>query len=369
MSPPLSAPTPSLRPDSCPTPFSQRVQHPQYTPLCSPDSVNASRSTEYDAWIEQSRRDVSNIVAGADPRLLVVVGPCSMDDPDTALSYAHELRRFQDEFADELLLCMRTYFEKPRTTVGWKGWFSDPYADGSHDVEHGVRTGIELLRQLTEMGLATATELLDPLFVPFVAPWLSWAAVGARTAESQVHRQTVSTLPFAVGFKNGTDGSIDIALAAMQSAAVSHTFPSVCGAGRLQLVHSTGNAACHVVLRGGASGPNFDELSVARVHQKAREMNANHLQVMIDCSHGNSSKDYRNQPRVLREVARQVALGGPVSGVMLESYLIAGNQPVTPRGARRLGQSMTDGCIDLPTTRDALTELARAVRRRARSAA
>lgn len=315
-------------------------------------------------FVRSARAEVANIVQGQDPRLLVVVGPCSIDDPMTALTYAQALCEVQRHTADSLLICMRTYFEKPRTTVGWKGWFSDPHVDGSNDVEHGLRTGVELLQTLSQLGLPCAVELLDPLFVPYVSDWVSWAAVGARTTESQVHRQLVSSLPFAVGFKNSTDGSVDVAVDAMLAASEAHHFPALCTEGRLQLVHSHGNPATHVVLRGGAKGPNSDAASVASAHASLVARGARNPHVMIDCSHANSQKDYRNQPRVALDVAQQIAAGAPIVGVMLESYLVAGKQAALPAAQRVLGQSLTDGCIDVATTVDVLHSLANAVRTR-----
>jgi 3-deoxy-7-phosphoheptulonate synthase len=246
--------------------------------------------------------------------------------------------------------------------VGWKGWFSDPHIDGSNDVEYGLRSGVELLQRLSMMGIPCAVELLDPLFVPYVSDWVSWAAVGARTTESQVHRQLVSSLALPVGFKNSTDGSVDVAVDAMFAAQGSHHFPSICPDGRLQLVTSEGNAATHVVLRGGAKGPNSDAESVSAAHASLVARGARNPRVMIDCSHANSQKDYRNQPRVAHDVAAQVAAGGPILGVMLESYLVEGKQAAVPLTERVRGQSVTDGCIDVKATIDVLHELARAVR-------
>ncbi len=314
--------------------------------------------------VEKARAQVRDIVAGEDSRLLVVVGPCSIDDPTSALAYAEYLSALQKDMEDALLICMRTYFEKPRTTVGWKGWFSDPHVDGSNDVEYGLRTGVELLQRLSTMGLPCAVELLDPLFVPYVGEWVSWAAVGARTTESQVHRQLVSSLTLPVGFKNSTDGSVEVAVDAMFAAQGSHHFPSVCPDGRLQLVTSDGNPSTHVVLRGGAKGPNSDAASVRMAHESLVARGARNPRVMIDCSHANSQKDYRNQPRVAREVASQVAEGGPILGVMLESYLLEGKQAAVPLSERTRGQSLTDGCIDMKTTAEVLHVLAHAVRAR-----
>jgi 3-deoxy-7-phosphoheptulonate synthase len=314
--------------------------------------------------VERARAQVRDIVTGHDSRLLVVVGPCSIDDPFSALAYAECLEALQKETEDALFLCMRTYFEKPRTTVGWKGWFSDPHVDGSNDVEYGLRSGVELLQRLSTMGIPCAVELLDPLFVPYVSDWVSWAAVGARTTESQVHRQLVSSLALPVGFKNSTDGSVDVAVDAMFAAQGSHHFPSICPDGRLQLVTSEGNAATHVVLRGGAKGPNSDAESVSAAQASLVARGARNPRVMIDCSHANSQKDYRNQARVAHDVAAQVAAGGPILGVMLESYLVEGKQAAVPLTARVRGQSLTDGCIDVKVTVDVLRELARAVRAR-----
>ncbi len=358
--------SPSIAIDGAPT--HQRL-HPTRSPgivaqRLTPPSGISSEGRGDPRVVERSRARVRDIVAGVDSRLLVVVGPCSIDDPTSALHYAEALSALQKETEHELFICMRTYFEKPRTTVGWKGWFSDPHVDGSNDVEYGLRSGVDLLQRLSAMGMPCAVELLDPLFVPFVGEWVSWAAVGARTTESQVHRQLVSSLALPVGFKNSTDGSVEVAVDAMLSARESHHFPSMCPDGRLQLVTSAGNASTHVVLRGGAKGPNSDRESVRAAHESLLSRGASNPRLMIDCSHANSQKDYRNQPRVAAEVAAQVAEGGPILGVMLESYLVAGKQAATPLAQRVRGQSLTDGCIDVATTADVLRDLARAVRAR-----
>jgi 3-deoxy-7-phosphoheptulonate synthase len=340
-------------------------QHRRSTRLTAPAQMHAETRGNPD-FVARARAAIRDIVQADDARLLVVVGPCSIDDPATALAYAEALAEVQRQTADSLLVCMRTYFEKPRTTVGWKGWFSDPHVDGSNDVEYGLRTGLELLKKLSSRGMPCAVELLDPLFAPYVSDWVSWAAVGARTTESQVHRQLVSSLPFAVGFKNSTDGSVDVAVDAMLAASDVHHFPALCAHGHLQLIHSPGNAATHVVLRGGAKGPNSDAASVAKAHASLVARSARNQRVMIDCSHANSQKDYRNQPHVALDVARQVATGAPILGIMLESYLVAGKQAAAPLSKRVLGQSLTDGCIDVPTTVEVLHALAEAVPTRRR---
>lgn len=337
------------------------VQHARR--LTPPSGFTSDARGDYRA-VETARAQIRDIVAGNDPRLLVVVGPCSIDDPTSALAYAECLSALQRETEDALVICMRTYFEKPRTTVGWKGWFSDPHVDGSNDVEYGLRTGVELLQRLSTMGIPCAVELLDPLFVPYVEPWVSWAAVGARTTESQIHRQLVSSLELPVGFKNSTDGSVDVAVDAMFAARSSHLFPTICADGRLQLLTSDGNPSTHVVLRGGAKGPNSDADSVKSAHEALKSRGARNPRVMIDCSHANSQKDYRNQPRVANDVAVQVEAGGPILGVMLESYLVEGKQAAVPLSQRVRGQSLTDGCIDVKTTLDVLRTLAKAARKR-----
>lgn len=331
--------------------------------LTPPSGISAEARGDL-RTVARARDQVRDIISGEDDRLLVVVGPCSIDDPTSALAYAECLSALQKETDDALFLCMRTYFEKPRTTVGWKGWFSDPHVDGSNDVEYGLRSGVELLQQLSAMGMPCAVELLDPLFVPYVGEWISWAAVGARTTESQVHRQLVSSLPIPVGFKNSTDGSVDVAVDAMLAAQERHHFPSICPDGRLQLVTSNGNAATHVVLRGGARGPNSDAASVGQAHRALTARGARNPRIMVDCSHANSQKDYRNQPRVAEEVALQIAQGGPILGVMLESYLVEGKQTAAPLPNRVRGQSLTDGCIDVKATSHVLRALAKAVRGR-----
>ncbi len=337
-------------------------------PVAPPAELRLQGPAGNPDFVSRSRDAVRALTSGQDPRLLVIVGPCSIDDPETALEYARRLARIRTETDDALLICMRTYFEKPRTTVGWKGLFSDPHVDGSHDVEHGLKLGLDLLRELSTLGVPCASELLEPLFVPYVKDWLSWGAVGARTTESQIHRQLVSTLPFAVGFKNSTDGSVAVAVDAMRASETSHHFPSVCENGRLQIVESEGNPHTHVVLRGGKDGPNFEACSVATVQQLLASQRAATSRVMIDCSHDNCGKDYRRQPLVARDVAQQIARGGPILGVMLESYLVGGKQAPCPRSERRLGQSLTDGCLSFEDTEAVLGDLAASVRAAGRCA-
>jgi 3-deoxy-7-phosphoheptulonate synthase len=293
--------------------------------------------------------------------MLAIVGPCSIHDRASALDYAVRLRALQSELGDSVLLVMRAYFEKPRTSLGWKGYLYDPKLDGSDDLELGLFEARRLLVELAELGVPTATELLDPLIAPYLADTLSWAAIGARTTESQIHRQVASNLPLPVGFKNGTDGSLEAALNAVVASSAPHSMLGVDGDGRLSVVRSQGNPAAHVVLRGGRSGPNYD---AASVNAAVRSMRAAGLApaVVVDCSHGNSEKNPERQPFVARTVIEQVAAGAEgLAGIMLESHLVRGRQEVTARPLT-YGQSVTDACIDFDTTADVLRELSRGVR-------
>ncbi len=314
--------------------------------------------------VDAQRRAITDLLAGREGRLLVIVGPCSVDEPRAALEYAAFIREMQQQ-CPSLLLCMRTYFEKPRTTVGWKGLIYDPSLDGSHDIAGGVRVARELLLSVAHLGVPTATELLDPALFAYLEDLISWAAVGARTTESQVHRQAASALHLPVGFKNGTDGSFSVAVEAMKSAAAPHVFPAVSLAGQLELRRSSGNPDTHLILRGGTRGPNYEPSHVRAAADALRAANLDPRRLMVDCSHGNSNKDYRQQPQVAASVAAQLRAGAPLLGVMLESYLVDGRQSLEPGRHRRYGQSITDGCIGLGATREVLLNLADAAASRA----
>jgi len=287
---------------------------------------------------------------------IAIVGPCSIHCETAALEYAERLLSLQTRLADRVQLVMRAYFEKPRTTVGWKGFLYDPDLDGSDDLPRGIARARKLLVELSELGVPLATEILDPLTAPYFDDCLSWVAIGARTSESQIHRQLASNLPCPVGFKNGTDGSILAAAQAIQSAAAPHVHLGIDDEGRIALLRSTGNATCHLVLRGGSNGPNF---SAAHVSQAAHELRSLGVrpQLLIDCSHQNSGKDHRRQPEVARQVMLQLGQSHvDVMGLMIESHLHSGRQEV--HAPRAYGVSVTDGCIDFATTEQLLLDLA-----------
>jgi 3-deoxy-7-phosphoheptulonate synthase len=312
--------------------------------------------------IARYRSEAIDLVRGASDRLLCVVGPCSIHDREAAFEYAERLQPIAERYAGELLVAMRVYLEKPRSSVGWKGLISDPHLDGSCDVAHGLALGREIVAGVAERGLPVATELLDGNLSSYFCDAVSWAAIGARTTESQPHRELASSLPFPVGFKNGTDGRIDGALGGIVSAAQPHRRLAPDEHGRLQLLSSPGNAHCHITLRGGEGGPNYDARFVAAASDAARRA-GRAGRVLVDCSHGNSNKNHDNQPLVSADVAAQVAAGGRnVLGVMIESHLVAGRQALALGAAGlRYGQSITDACVDLPRSEQMLDELARAV--------
>jgi 3-deoxy-7-phosphoheptulonate synthase len=319
---------------------------------------------EQAARVASARAEIGEILLGKNDRLLVVVGPCSVHDTGAALEYARRLRAAADRHKADLLVAMRTYFEKPRTTVGWKGLINDPDLDGSFAINRGLRVARSFLRDVVALGLPTATEFLDPITPQFVADLVSWGAIGARTTESQVHRELASGLSMPVGFKNGTSGSIQIAVDAVRSAASPHHFLSVTKQGLAAIVSTRGNPHCHVILRGGSSGPNFSE---AHVNETVAALDKCKLRaaVMIDCSHSNSGKDPKRQPLVVSDVAARVARGDRrVFGLMLESFLVEGRQE--PELGKELvyGQSVTDGCLSWDGTEPLLEELASAVRSR-----
>jgi 3-deoxy-7-phosphoheptulonate synthase len=313
--------------------------------------------------VASSRAQADSILRREDDRLLVVVGPCSIHDPEAAIEYAKLLKAEADRLSDDLLIIMRVYFEKPRTTVGWKGLINDPGLDDSFDINRGLRTARNLLLELNKMGMPAGTEFLDAISPQYIADLISWGAIGARTTESQVHRELASGLSMPVGFKNGTGGSIQIALDAIQSSSRPHHFLSVTKQGVSAIFATSGNQSCHLILRGGKSGPNYDAKTIAEVEVMLREQGLVES-VMVDCSHGNSLKDFRNQPLVARDLCHQIENGcGTITSLMIESNLVEGNQKLgsDPKQLIR-GQSITDACLGWPETVSTLDELAKAVR-------
>ncbi len=314
--------------------------------------------------VQRTRAEVSRILRGLDDRLVVVVGPCSIHDAEAAIAYARQLAPLAVELVSDLRIVMRVYFEKPRTTVGWKGLINDPHLDGSFAVNDGLHLARQLLLDIIALGLPAGCEFLDPISPQFIADAVTWGAIGARTTESQVHRNLTSGLSMPVGFKNGTDGDVQIAIDAMKAATYPHQFMSVTEQGLAAIVVTRGNRDTHVILRGGRSGTNYDADSVQRT---LAALSANGLppRVMVDASHGNSSKDYRRQPAVVADVAGQVAQGQMgIIGVMLESFLEDGRQDFIDRDSLTFGQSITDACMGWEMTVPVLRELALAVRAR-----
>jgi 3-deoxy-7-phosphoheptulonate synthase len=299
----------------------------------------------------------------------MVVGPCSIHDEEVAIEYAERLLKLSQKLSDRLLLVMRVYFEKPRTTVGWKGLINDPHLDGSFNINQGLRLGRRLLLDLANMGVPAGSEFLDSITPQFIADLVSWGAIGARTTESQVHRELASGLSMPVGLKNGTDGNIQIALDAVRAAQHPHHFLSVTKQGISAIVATTGNDCCHVILRGGSQGPNYGPEASEQASAQLRGAGLCH-RLMVDCSHGNSNKDYQRQSAVAREVAEQVAAGAPcICGVMLESHLLSGRQDRTAGRPLEYGQSITDACISWEDTAPVLEALAKAVQERRASSA
>ncbi len=312
--------------------------------------------------VSNARARIRNILNGSDQRLLVVVGPCSIHDVKAACEYAEKLAKFRDEVSDALEIVMRVYFEKPRTTVGWKGLINDPHLNGTFDINYGIHMARQLLLDVAKLGLPSATELLDPIVPQYLADLISWTAIGARTTESQTHREMSSGLSMPVGFKNGTDGGIDVAINAMLSARQPHRFLGVSNEGRSSIVTTSGNPDGHIVLRGGKQGPNYDKTHVDAIANRLRDRKLLPY-MMVDCSHDNSGQDYNLQPTVLQDISEQVREGSTnIVGIMLESHLNRGKQPLKELSKLEYGKSITDGCINFETTVDVLTDLANSVR-------
>lgn len=316
--------------------------------------TDAARET-----VVRGRRTVEAILDGRDPRLLVVIGPCSIHDLKAAREYAKRLKRLHDELSSSLFIVMRVYFEKPRTTVGWKGFINDPRLDDSFRIDEGLHLARELLLELAEMGLPAATEALDPITPQFIGDLITWTAIGARTTESQTHREMASGLSTPVGFKNGTDGSLQVAINALQSAASGHSFLGIDPEdGQCAVIRTRGNRYGHVVLRGGPR-PNYDSVSVSLAESELQAAGVS-SKLMVDCSHANSSKNPALQPLVLEDVVGQILSGNEsIMGVMLESHLKAGNQSLSSDLSQlAYGVSVTDGCIDWETTEHCLRDAA-----------
>ena len=311
-----------------------------------------------------TRKQMEAILRGEDDRLVAVVGPCSIHDPAAALEYGRLLAEKAGQWTADLCVVMRVYFEKPRTTVGWKGLINDPHLDDSFAINVGLRTARKLLLDLANQGLPVGSEFLDTIMPQFIADLISWGAIGARTTESQVHRELASGLSMPVGFKNGTDGGVQIAIDAIRAAQHPHHFLSVTKEGISAIVSTSGNHSCHLILRGGDHLTNYDAASVAADSDRLRQAGLPQ-RLMVDCSHGNSAKDHTRQPHVAREVAAQVAAGSrDICGIMLESHLVEGNQKHEPGKSLVYGQSITDACISWQTTAPLLDELAAAARQR-----
>jgi 3-deoxy-7-phosphoheptulonate synthase len=301
--------------------------------------------------VSTGRLAIKNILEHRDPRLFLIIGPCSIHDVDAAMEYATRLKALAEEVSDSLLLVMRVYFEKPRTTVGWKGYINDPYMNDSFAIEDGLKLARKLLVDLAEMGIPTSTEALDPVSPQYLQDMISWSAIGARTTESQTHREMASGLSSAVGFKNGTDGGLGVAINALQSVSAPHRFLGINHEGQVAVIHTRGNQHAHIVLRGGGGQTNYDSVNVALCEQALDNAGID-ANIMIDCSHANSSKNYALQPLVMENVASQIMEGNSsIVGLMVESNLQAGNQSIPPVLADlRYGVSVTDACVDWETT-------------------
>ncbi|MBV7436737.1 3-deoxy-7-phosphoheptulonate synthase [Aeromonas sp. sif2416] len=338
--------------EALPTPADLLAQHP-----CPAEMAEQ---------IDQHRHQVRQILTGADDRLLVVIGPCSIHDPLAALDYARRLTRLAEAYQDRLLIVMRTYFEKPRTTVGWKGLVFDPHLDGSNDIGLGLCLARRLLLDINRLGLATATEFLDTTSFLYLADLISWGAIGARTTESQVHRQLASALPCPVGFKNGTDGNIRVAIDAIQASEASHLFTAPGSQGGIVVIKSEGNPSGHIILRGGTL-PNYHQSDVMDAAERLARQGLNH-QLMVDCSHGNSQKQHKNQIRVAGELCRQLSEGSEaIAAVMVESFLQGGSQKPAPLSELQYGLSVTDACLCWDDSQTLLAMLADAVEARRQS--
>lgn len=331
-----------------------------FRPLITPQEVKNQlpENAAVAHTVAESRRRIEDILINKDSRRIVITGPCSLHDRQATFDYAARLSKLQQELSDKVLLVMRAYFEKPRTTLGWKGMLYDPHLDGSYDIDTGLRQSREILLEIARLGLASATEFLDPIVPQYLADLVSWAAIGARTSESQIHRQMASGLSMPIGFKNGTDGNLTVAMDAIKAAASPHSFLGIDHNGRVIVAETKGNRYGHLVMRGGANGPNFASEFVAFAEvllQKAHIDNG----IIIDCSHSNSHKDYKRQKEALYDIADQIRGGTKIiAGIMLESFIKEGRQSIGAAGQLKYGVSLTDSCISWEETEDLIRHFA-----------
>jgi len=354
-------------------PATSNLRVARFEPLPAPQDLIAELPLDgrSAAVVERGRDQVRAIMDGVDDRLLVIVGPCSIHDPKAGLEYARRLVSQAEKHKEDLLIVMRTYFEKPRTTVGWKGLINDPHLDGSHDIAAGLRAARGFLKQVTALGLPTATEFLEPISPQYMADLVSWGAIGARTTESQIHRQLASGLSMPIGFKNGTDGDLQVAIDACGASAAEQAFLGIDDDGRAALVATSGNPDTHVILRGGRKGPNYSAPDVAAASSKLASKGLN-PRLIVDASHANSGKSHHRQAEVALEIGAQLEAGAssPIAGVMLESFLVGGAQNLDVAkqlsGEQELvyGQSVTDACMEWDVTASVLEQLAASARKR-----
>ncbi|EJC79543.1 phospho-2-dehydro-3-deoxyheptonate aldolase [Rhizobium leguminosarum bv. trifolii WSM2297] len=341
----------------------------EITPLTKPADIIAEihRDAGVTETVTSNRDAIHKILQGKDDRLVVVIGPCSIHDPVAAREYAERLKEQRQRLSDDLEIVMRVYFEKPRTTVGWKGLINDPHLDGSYRIEEGLRIARRLLLDINAMGLPAGVEFLDTITPQYIADLVSWGAIGARTTESQIHRQLASGLSCPIGFKNGTDGSARVALDAILAASQPHHFPAVTKDGQAAIASTTGNEDCHIILRGGKQ-PNYEAADVEAVVGQAVKLGMT-PRILIDASHANSGKDPMNQPKVVHDVAGQIVAGNDhIKGMMIESNLVAGRQDLVPGKSLVYGQSITDGCIGWDMSVTTLEDLAQSARARRKAA-
>jgi 3-deoxy-7-phosphoheptulonate synthase len=337
------------------------------TPIIAPADLRQvfPLSSNHAEFVNKSRLRLTEILQRRDKRLMVVVGPCSIHDTDAAVEYARRLSELARRVDDQLMLVMRVYFEKPRTTVGWKGLINDPDMNGTHLISKGLGIARSLLSKITALEVPVANEMLDPITPEYVADMISWGAIGARTTESQTHRELASGLSFPIGFKNGTDGNLQIAMDAMNAAMHPHSFLGINREGRTSIIQTSGNPDVHIVLRGGSRKVNYHPEDISHTEEILKK-NGLFPTIMVDCSHGNSDKDYKKQPEVLECVVQQVADGNnSISGVMIESYLEAGNQKISADQSQlKYGVSITDACIDWTTTERILLDAHKKLKQR-----